>query len=852
MDFKPQLDIVCALTALMFKPKVENHAKEAIIIALNMHDVRINSFILFHSNLLTELISDFIKKFKSLVEIHLSDSSSVQSLSGTQSNAQSPQSKKSHNQPLSPLPSPISPISSSSPSRYALTPRQAETKPSLIESLMQSLNFIESILATTANSILPCIDIFNSSYTSDSSVMDTFHSVESGNISHVNNHEGKHELRISKSIYGELLSIYQRDFLGKSLLALLHANSEQQVVATNSALLILLTALYSSKTLGVTSDSNNALLQLTLDFIINHVYHSTHPSSSYNNGISSQPQVSVHNDSNAVNSNAEVNILKSIVTRCGSISKPVSLSSLKLICILVSVSSYDQALSLVYGKCRYNYRYNLSYNESSGTSEQLAQVSQDIRIASTYSPRSSLDFSSVLSFMSSVMPNGEIFSVDDIITKLLMIVISSSNSDAILNIHANMNIKEMKKGSDVNLYKNNNRAQKCILANLQSMNKPYFNMSQLHSVDDDDVTSQRKKYNDSSTEKKSTLLEVLFSKLESFLTLSSCEEQLVVCRLLTEIATVITFHIFIANYNKMIDIDCNVDKEVNNTEASLDPNNSVKYDLAQDISILVDVLSHLNGLFNVLVTEHLVRVPQGNLKLSTAYSVLSATSSSDIGLLTSLMVQSSSSKLSNKMQSSNRSNNGDSPLNNSSNTSQSRISEQESPQNKRILESLAIVMIMFQNIVALIFAVKTLRKAFADEGIDAFVIYSANSTSCHPTDAPFDNFLNIAQNSLNEDGDVIHETSYQTPNKFQQHNLTSAYEDGVQKHFDSLEIRNGSYVDIYEDEEDRLEYQQIMHKNDIKSSSEIKNESESIKDIESTFLADINSLETSLESLINI
>lgn len=193
-DFKPQIDILSALVSLLFKLKVGPHARDTIVIALSMHDVRVNAFLLYHAHFIEEIICELIKRFTILIDFMHHEIASfstkaptpLKSSSGPSSNAQfaSPSrpsntatSRASVSKPSnltvstnnsfytpikgkqgdllalfekegkSPLSSPPGPSTSypSSGSIYPTTPRQTETKLSPIDSFYEILRFMDVI-----------------------------------------------------------------------------------------------------------------------------------------------------------------------------------------------------------------------------------------------------------------------------------------------------------------------------------------------------------------------------------------------------------------------------------------------------------------------------------------------------------------------------------------------------------------------------------------------------------------------------------------------------------------------------------------------------------------------------------
>ena len=62
------MDVLTALFPLLWKPRVGTYAKEALLTAINMHDQRIDTFILKHTNLTEILVMDICKRYNFLFE----------------------------------------------------------------------------------------------------------------------------------------------------------------------------------------------------------------------------------------------------------------------------------------------------------------------------------------------------------------------------------------------------------------------------------------------------------------------------------------------------------------------------------------------------------------------------------------------------------------------------------------------------------------------------------------------------------------------------------------------------------------------------------------------------------------
>jgi hypothetical protein len=62
------MDVLTALFPLLWKPRVGPYAKEALLIAINMHDRRIDNFILQHTNLPHILVQDICKRYMLLFD----------------------------------------------------------------------------------------------------------------------------------------------------------------------------------------------------------------------------------------------------------------------------------------------------------------------------------------------------------------------------------------------------------------------------------------------------------------------------------------------------------------------------------------------------------------------------------------------------------------------------------------------------------------------------------------------------------------------------------------------------------------------------------------------------------------
>ena len=79
---RSQLDIITALIPLLNSSRVGSQAREAIIIAFSMHDSRIERFVVLETNLLDTLISDLCIKFQKSIEfcqVQLSSQSMIHS-----------------------------------------------------------------------------------------------------------------------------------------------------------------------------------------------------------------------------------------------------------------------------------------------------------------------------------------------------------------------------------------------------------------------------------------------------------------------------------------------------------------------------------------------------------------------------------------------------------------------------------------------------------------------------------------------------------------------------------------------------------------------------------------------------
>ncbi len=68
LTIQTQMDVLNALVALIHKPRVALYAQEALLVALNMCDTRIEKFILIHTQFIEQILDDLCKRFQLALE----------------------------------------------------------------------------------------------------------------------------------------------------------------------------------------------------------------------------------------------------------------------------------------------------------------------------------------------------------------------------------------------------------------------------------------------------------------------------------------------------------------------------------------------------------------------------------------------------------------------------------------------------------------------------------------------------------------------------------------------------------------------------------------------------------------
>lgn len=123
-----QMDILTALISLMGKPRVGSFAKEALLVAINMRDSRVDSFILDKTKLLLNVVTELCRKFSTAQEQMVTSPAKIGQFASHQ------------------LGSPLGSAASTFSSQLrALTPRQAEVKPNALDALGRAIRLVDAI-----------------------------------------------------------------------------------------------------------------------------------------------------------------------------------------------------------------------------------------------------------------------------------------------------------------------------------------------------------------------------------------------------------------------------------------------------------------------------------------------------------------------------------------------------------------------------------------------------------------------------------------------------------------------------------------------------------------------------------
>ena len=129
-----QMDILSALINLMGKVRVGPYAKEALVVAISMKDKRVDMYILRHTQLIANIITELSKKFQIAYEQLFYMNFATGSGMGGPS--------------VPPVGGPGGTsglLSRSTSLSHALTPRQAEQKPSTIDAFIRAIRLCNAV-----------------------------------------------------------------------------------------------------------------------------------------------------------------------------------------------------------------------------------------------------------------------------------------------------------------------------------------------------------------------------------------------------------------------------------------------------------------------------------------------------------------------------------------------------------------------------------------------------------------------------------------------------------------------------------------------------------------------------------
>jgi hypothetical protein len=280
------LDVLAAIVSLLFKPKVGMHARDAIIMAISMHDKRVDAFLLYHSSFIDDLMRELISRHNEWTDnSFMNDAgsnpmfkSTRASVTGTNGFTTPTKDKEAAKAKSPESPPPPSPLEQRSHGFQGI--EQEETTPSAMERFLEIVVFIDTVIQASNKN--PTYDVY---LLDDCSVKNT----------------------LGVTIQERLLDLFQHKYLQQHLIPTLLMNAEHQIIAACTILSAVLNNLHL-----VNNDS--FLLSSTINLVLSH-----------QDGC----------------------VLELLMTRCASISKAVAISNLKLMSTLLRVSRHLEALRIL-------------------------------------------------------------------------------------------------------------------------------------------------------------------------------------------------------------------------------------------------------------------------------------------------------------------------------------------------------------------------------------------------------------------------------------------------------------------------------------------------------------------------
>jgi hypothetical protein len=126
---RQHLYAVTCLIPLMGKPRVGLAAKEALLLAVSMHDIRVDEFIILETNLAKNIVSELCKKFEACVSTTASVNATVPIATGT------------------------SRVSDSDTSSHFVHSGGMPTKPVTVDSFIRVLRFCAAFVAAASSEV---------------------------------------------------------------------------------------------------------------------------------------------------------------------------------------------------------------------------------------------------------------------------------------------------------------------------------------------------------------------------------------------------------------------------------------------------------------------------------------------------------------------------------------------------------------------------------------------------------------------------------------------------------------------------------------------------------------------------
>lgn len=336
-----QMDILTGLIDLMGKPRVGKYAKEALLIALSLHDARVDSFIIQRTSLIQIIVEDVVRRFQHALEAGVYPGNAPSTAMGGRPS--------------------IQPMCIS---KNAITPRHAEARPPPVDAFIKAVRFCNAVasvgsysgkatdtlaaVSTTAHihssqqkghlvleSILPPASTSEFSKFPPTTFARSTRLMSTVLIS---------DPSIGSNVRDCILHQFLTSFLHGTLRSAATAVGEQAALASNSLISFLLLELAS-----VSCES--PLLHLTTQFLCEAPATGQVPTSN------SSPPPGAEGMANAV------------ISRALSVSKSVSSSSLQLLSLVLSVAPLKHGLALLM-------REGLGDMQSSGV--EAAAMSSDL------------------------------------------------------------------------------------------------------------------------------------------------------------------------------------------------------------------------------------------------------------------------------------------------------------------------------------------------------------------------------------------------------------------------------------------------------------------------------------------